>query len=218
MTLYRTEGNDSILQFADTLYLSDTLSLANRTGKCVLPALNNGEYFLRFFSEEKADLGKIGFYVSRIYAATLAPTEKETLVILTDSKSGKPLSGIPVKLFRSDSEDSYVNTVKADRLGLVRLGEKDTVMYFKPEMKNDVYYPLQNLRYGYWNGDADTEREMISLFTDRSVYRPGQTVYVKGIAYEQYPDSAHVIAGQEYTLTLSAVSYTHLTLPTNSRV
>jgi len=204
LTLYRTEGNDSILQFADTLHLSDTLSLADRTGKCVLPALNNGEYFLRFFSEEKADLGKIGFYVSRIYAATLAPTEKETLVILTDSKSGKPLSGIPVKLFRSDSEDSYVNTVKADRLGLVRLGEKDTVMYFKPEMKNDVYYPLQNLRYGYWSGDADTEREMISLFTDRSVYRPGQTLYFSGIDYRVGEKVGTVVPDGRYTVVLSA--------------
>ena len=59
------------------LHLSDTLSLADRTGKCVLPALNNGEYFLRFFSEEKADLGKIGFYVSRIYAATLADRKRD---------------------------------------------------------------------------------------------------------------------------------------------
>ena len=31
---------------------------------------------------------------------------------------------------------------------------------------------------------------VVTLLTDRSVYRPGQTVYVKGIAYEQYPDSA----------------------------
>lgn len=204
LKLYRTEDNDSILQFTDTLHLCDTLSLANRTGKCVLPALNNGEYFLRFFSEEKADLGKIGFNVSRIYAATLAPTEKETLVILTDSKTGKPLSGIPVKLFRSDSEDSYVNTVKADRLGLVRLGEEDTITYFKPEMKDDVYYPLQNLRYGYWNGDVDTEREMISLFTDRSVYRPGQILYFSGIDYRVGEKVGMVIPDGHYTIVLSA--------------
>ena len=33
----------------------------------------------------------------------------------------------------------------------------------------------------------------MTLLTDRSLYRPGQTVYVKGIAYSQKSDTADVL-------------------------
>lgn len=42
----------------------------------------------------------------------------------------------------------------------------------------------------------------MTLLTDRSLYRPGQTVYVKGIAYMQKSDTANVLPGKDYTVTL----------------
>ncbi|KAA6336308.1 hypothetical protein EZS27_015534 [termite gut metagenome] len=41
------------------------------------------------------------------------------------------------------------------------------------------------------------------LLTDRSLYRPGQTVYVKGIAYDSQIDTVNVVAEKEYTLILT---------------
>ena len=42
----------------------------------------------------------------------------------------------------------------------------------------------------------------MTLLTDRSLYRPGQTVYVKGIAYSQKSDTANVLPNKEYMVTL----------------
>ena len=42
----------------------------------------------------------------------------------------------------------------------------------------------------------------MALLTDRSLYRPGQTVHVKGIAYKQNSDSAQVLQGVDYELVL----------------
>ncbi len=42
----------------------------------------------------------------------------------------------------------------------------------------------------------------MTLLTDRSLYRPGQTVYVKGIAYSQKSDTANVLPNKEYTVIL----------------
>ena len=42
----------------------------------------------------------------------------------------------------------------------------------------------------------------MTLLTDRSLYRPGQTVYVKGIAYSQKSDTADVLPNKEYMVTL----------------
>ena len=47
----------------------------------------------------------------------------------------------------------------------------------------------------YERGESRPE-EHITLLTDRALYRPGQTVYVKGIAYEQEGDKAHVWQGR----------------------
>ena len=59
--------------------------------------------------------------------------------------------------------------------------------------------------YGYY-GDEDKVTENMTLLTDRSLYRPGQTVYVKGIAYSQQSDTANVLPNKEYTVTLLDVN------------
>ena len=42
----------------------------------------------------------------------------------------------------------------------------------------------------------------MQLFTDRSIYRPGQTVYVSGLAYEMEKDSTRVLADKKYAVSL----------------
>ena len=51
----------------------------------------------------------------------------------------------------------------------------------------DTAMPLQriyNSSNGVWNG-TDEEFDEVKILTDRSIYRPGQTIYIKGIAYAQ---------------------------------
>ena len=65
--------------------------------------------------------------------------------------------------------------------------------------------PLQSIyrgRYYAYYGDGKPT-DYVKLLTDRLLYRPGQTVYVKGIAYEQQLDTANVLASRTYTLTLA---------------
>ncbi len=46
----------------------------------------------------------------------------------------------------------------------------------------------------------------MTLLTDRSLYRPGQTVYVKGIAYMQNRIQLMCFRTKEYTVTLLDVN------------
>lgn len=55
--------------------------------------------------------------------------------------------------------------------------------------------------YTYYTDNKPAD--YVKLLTDRLLYRPGQTVYVKGIAYEQQLDTANVLANRTYTLTLT---------------
>ena len=47
-----------------------------------------------------------------------------------------------------------------------------------------------------------SEKSTVKLLTDRTIYRPGQTVYVKGIAYSQSGFSAKVLPDATYTVKL----------------
>jgi len=48
--------------------------------------------------------------------------------------------------------------------------------------------------------------ENVFLFTDRSIYRPGQTVYFKGIAIETFQEKSKVIAKEDITVELRDVN------------
>ena len=54
--------------------------------------------------------------------------------------------------------------------------------------------PLQGIYGGNYTYYTDNKpADYVKLLTDRLLYRPGQTVYVKGIAYEQQLDTANVL-------------------------
>lgn len=74
-----------------------------------------------------------------------------------------------------------------DKDGKVVFPWKSEYRYLKASKGTDTAMPKQGIyagSYGYY-GDEDKVAENMTLLTDRSLYRPGQTVYVKGIAYSQ---------------------------------
>lgn len=123
-------------------------------------------------------------------------------VAILDAMSGKPLQGVVLSFF--DRQNKQLLTATTNTEGKVQFASSEKYRYLTAAKGNDTAMPQMYLWGGDYNfADHSKPVSVVTLLTDRSVYRPGQTVYVKGIAYEQYPDSAHVIAGQEYTLTLS---------------
>lgn len=74
-----------------------------------------------------------------------------------------------------------------DKDGKVVFPWKSEYRYLRASKGTDTAMPKQGIyagSYGYY-GDEDKVAENMTLLTDRSLYRPGQTVYVKGIAYSQ---------------------------------
>jgi len=55
-------------------------------------------------------------------------------------------------------------------------------------------------RYHY--SDNDEKEIVVSLFTDRAIYRPGQTVYFSGLVYEQQKDSVKVLKDKSMQVSL----------------
>jgi len=157
-----------------------------------------GEYILLAASDnfsKEAIIGARTFYVSNI---SFVNNEKD--YFLLHRETGKPLSSASVQVWEQryyQKQSKYIKQqtqpYTTDANGYFKLTNpwKDNYTYtyaldisyngdklFMKELMNDYYY---------YRNPEQKEAEPIDLrriffFTDRSIYRPGQTIYFKGIA------------------------------------
>lgn len=146
-------------------------------------------------------------YVTRLKAINRALPGGLTEFVVVDARSGYPVADADVILYRQDENRMSLS-------GQLKTGPDGTAG--AKELRYDAYRALKGndqampfnrtgmIRYGRsYNSGSSKE---LSLFTDRGIYRPGQTVYVAGIAYRTDGDSVRVLANSEYTLSLYDVN------------
>ena len=156
-----------------------------------LPALEKGFYFLLGnVSKGNTDYDKmlvLNFQVSSLGYITDQNGDKMTVTVV-DRKTGKTVEGVTVEVWRSEWDYKareyktiIIETPKTDRNGIVKLSKKSDNSFYINLRKGDDNLLSNNSYYlnaRYKNTD---ERYETKLFTDRAIYRPGQTVYFQGI-------------------------------------
>lgn len=125
-------------------------------------------------------------------------------VIVVDSQTGQPQQGVRVDFYaREDKQDSFITKLTTDERGMVDFNAKPDArrLYVKLSREGDEAYPLSPLSHYFYNRSQPEKRETeLRFFTDRAIYRPGQTVYVGAVAYSQKGWEADVLPDVEYTL------------------
>ncbi|MBS1761124.1 MAG: alpha-2-macroglobulin [Bacteroidetes bacterium] len=176
--------------------LPDTKDLQEHNVEIKIDALPLSEYILvmsdsKDFSSTQAILGARYFYVSNI---SYINSEQDYFVLNRDN--GQPLSKATVQVW----EQKYDYKVSKYIITKGKLYTTDANGFFKLESnkKEDYYTSLRfEITHGndklflndqinnsyYSNQQTEKTKEYNStfLFTDRSIYRPGQIVYFKGI-------------------------------------
>lgn len=168
-----------------------------------MKAPETGLYALRIVPDAEVRSNSAKFLSStRFKVLTRSLPSKLSEVAVLDDMSGKPIEGVLLSVF--DRQNKQLLTATTNAEGKAQFASSGEYRYLTAAKGADTAMPQIYLWGGNYNFTDDTKPvSAVTLLTDRSLYRPGQTVYVKGIAYEQYPDSAHVLAGREYTLTLT---------------
>ena len=144
------------------------------------------------------------FSVSRLVSLVTALKEERGFLVV-DRISGKPIQGATIHLYEKNQK-SNVNvksneSAETNELGLAFRRTKDqNYSGYNVSYKNDTSLILNSVPYLY--NDSDKEEILLSLFPDRSIYRPGQTVYFKGIVYQARGNFEAVIPGEKYTINL----------------
>ncbi len=165
-----------------------------------IPDQGPGEYLLLAsdnadFSIEQHALAYMEHRVSDLSHFYFLANDKHHFFVL-DRKSGEPLPEIEAQVYRKnmDRRDPFRNdpsfkeeetllTNKRGGLVIPRKYEKEDIYVIFNDGKQSWKAVGQSLYY--FNRDKNSvekrERRIINIFTDRAIYRPGQTIHYKGI-------------------------------------
>ncbi|MBG6187972.1 MG2 domain-containing protein [Flavobacterium sp. CAN_S2] len=169
----------------------------------LLPPLKIGSYLVYFESDSDIKNTKAFAYetitVSNIAVLTSENDKKENYQVL-DRKSGKPIGDVSIKLLNQ--------TIITDKNGVATyLKENNNRNYSLIEFTTENDSLLLNNRYSnYYNDYATQENEKanskVEFYLDRAIYRPGQTVYYKGIAVRKELDKTTIVAKTTFKITI----------------
>jgi hypothetical protein len=199
-----------------------------------LAALPPGNYVLKLTDTALADSSLMGLSTFKVttlaYDARITPAG--TLEVLAmDRESGKPLKHVQVnlaaKLYKQNKTSyqnvwSHIDTAGfSDDGGFFRvktLWEASDIA-IDLSVKGDTLIStpqyINNARYDALNDVAD---DKTILFTDRQIYRPGQTIYFKGIQLQTFHAKNKIQPGKAVTvdfLDANDQQLSSLTLTTN---
>ncbi|MDR2359018.1 MAG: hypothetical protein LBD87_04360 [Prevotellaceae bacterium] len=183
-----------------------------------LPALDEGYYALLasvdgHFSKNAALVTETRIWVTNI-SFVKREDNGQVVVQLLDRTSGQPLSGVTAQRYtheynynqqRYEVKYGETYTSGADgRITLTSAGNqhRSSSLFFT---KGTDSYAGGNV-YLYRYASANAPSYQTTLFTDRAIYRPGQTVYFKGVVLKWENEKAAVAAGKRQTVTFYNVN------------
>ncbi|HRZ96972.1 MAG TPA: MG2 domain-containing protein, partial [Paludibacter sp.] len=126
-----------------------------------------------------------------------------------DRQTGLQQAGVQVNVYQPKwTGNGYSlelkSKSKSDNEGLCKIpfstNYYETKVFF--ERGKDVYF--STVSYANFQNDftSNSETPQLDIFTDRSIYRPGQTVYFKGIAFYATKNRNEIVKSSTYEVTL----------------
>jgi TonB-dependent SusC/RagA subfamily outer membrane receptor len=184
------------------------------TTEVLLPQLETGSYLVYFESDtdskDKKGFGYETITVSNISVLANAKADIEYYTVL-DRKTGKPMENASLK-----SKDFDIKT-NAEGVAIYKRKENTNNYYNNfPVLlttANDTI--LINKNYIAYNADYSESNEdkkfrgKIEFYLDRAIYRPGQTVFYKGIAIQKKKNKSSIVPNTSFKITIQDPNYTN---------
>ena len=174
-----------------------------------LPALTPGVYLAEVTSDGSKEMTKhFLFYVSDIFVLTQQQPKNQLRLAVVSATTGQPIPKAKVKIdFNrySNKKDDLILKLTCDEKGEVIINQKKDYSE-RPDIfaytDNDKYCPDQSLWVDNYNVTSGTTHDMAYIYTDRSIYRPGQTVHA-AILIGRLENSSSTKAIEDRKLTVS---------------
>lgn len=158
------------------------------TDSLQLEGLPAGVYLLEFSTQPQTEVSRMLYFVSGIRVMLLPLPDNRVRYVVVDATTGQPVAKASVRLgtsrFRNQPAAPTLLTTNAQGEAVFRYEKNKQPNLVYAYTQTDKFCPETNTygRYYYYENEY---REHTSLFTDRSIYRPGQTVHVAAIVWKQ---------------------------------
>jgi uncharacterized protein YfaS (alpha-2-macroglobulin family) len=196
----KNDYNDSWQEYLDlkptktfTVALPNVGDYLSHSVEYKVEALEKGMYILLASTDEKFTMVNTVMAKDVVYVSTISMIRKGNEFHVLHRNTGQPLANASIQPYeyRYDYNDRKqveiaLSKVTADKNGYFKItpGKDGKNLIFDIKHDNESLFLEENY-YAYAeydeNGNRVLNRDRVFLFTDRSIYRPGQTLYFKGI-------------------------------------
>ena len=175
-----------------------------------LQGLPIGVYMLEFSSKPGTEVVRRMYHVTDLFVMSEKQPDGRIHYVVVSATTGQPVAKAHVRIkeytswkeytthnFRTDGKgECYFENSKDRRLEVFAYTDSDKAL---PEMN-------LNNRYNYYKNNNDGERT--EIYTDRAIYRPGQTVHAAAIVYEVEDGFKNkVVEGKRVSFVLRDANY-----------
>jgi len=181
----------------------------DHTTEILLPQLNMGSYLVFFESNNtKKYSNAYGFEIITASNFTLLSETKKDRdhYQVLDRKTGIPIENVQIEsedfIGKTDKNGNLFNTRGKDEIfqrNIVLTKENDTL----PLYTNSITV-LNEFEQN------QTTKAKVEFYLDRAIYRPGQTVYFKGIAFAKKENQSNIVANCLFKISIEDTNNTVL--------
>jgi hypothetical protein len=183
--------------------LQHSTDYLTKTDTVEVNAPDYGTYLIRIKSGNPDYRSRSTIHISKLKVLSMRTAESTNEIVVMDSKTGNPIEGAKVQL-RDIRKSSIKEGITNAQGRAIITGLSNNINYqIRATKGEDKYSTFEYVNSWYHRYSSDkSSRDNLIMMSDRGIYRPGQTVYIKGIAYHQKGDETNVRPNEPFTLTL----------------
>jgi uncharacterized protein YfaS (alpha-2-macroglobulin family) len=137
--------------------------------------------------------------------------DKEAVVYAFSCQTGKPLPNVKLQVYNEDAQAA--GSASTDANGVARIPRNEAARHLRATRGRDCYIiPFDNTldTVSLWRFPVDVDwnhlagwKRSVLMFTDRNLYRPGETVQLKGIVRRFLDNQIELTPGKKAQLIIS---------------
>lgn len=160
------------------------------------PALPLGKYVLLVSPDEDFSLSNntisyTPLFVTRLSLQNQRLKDGSQLFIVNDAQTGEPVSGVTAKVYSyvynnsGETKEKLEMTKETDTQGMFTIKPNSVSNNnFRIDLSKGADNYSTSSNYNIYASTPEQDHNRTLFFTDRQLYRPGQTIYFKGIIYK----------------------------------
>lgn len=179
-----------------------------------IDGLKNGVYLVEFTTDNiSVPVERALLRVSNLMLVTENMPGNNIRLVAVNATTGEPVPGAKIRitsvaLRNENNKDVETLTCNADGETLYNR-KLDFIQSYYIYTDDDKASPVDQLSGRFFYNESSRSVDYVNLYTDRRIYRPGQTVHLAALAYNYNGETKRSVAlsGKAMTLTLRDANY-----------